>query len=183
MEIYRDLIGMARRGTLVEALPLSMRYLYRVLGRDGLEQVFARFWKRASPEPFMSDEAGNFARFVGSEIDLPHLGEVIGFELAGHRAAMTGAPQSVSFTCDPAPLLLALKSGAASLPIDPAEVEVEVTPPSRYGPAEQGRSRTLEDGAQGRDRTTDTVIFSHVLYQLSYLGLSASAEASAYRGA
>ena len=26
------------------------------------------------------------------------------------------------------------------------------------------------DGAQGRNRTTDTVIFSHVLYQLSYLG-------------
>jgi hypothetical protein len=29
----------------------------------------------------------------------------------------------------------------------------------------------LGDGAQGRNRTTDTVIFSHVLYQLSYLGL------------
>ncbi len=29
-------------------------------------------------------------------------------------------------------------------------------------------SRT--DGAEGRDRTGDTVIFSHVLYQLSYLG-------------
>jgi hypothetical protein len=28
----------------------------------------------------------------------------------------------------------------------------------------------MKDGAQGRDRTTDTVIFSHVLYQLSYLG-------------
>ena len=28
----------------------------------------------------------------------------------------------------------------------------------------------LCDGAQGRNRTTDTVIFSHVLYQLSYLG-------------
>ena len=26
------------------------------------------------------------------------------------------------------------------------------------------------NGAQGRDRTADTVIFSHVLYQLSYLG-------------
>jgi hypothetical protein len=26
-------------------------------------------------------------------------------------------------------------------------------------------------GAQGRNRTTDTVIFSHVLYQLSYLGV------------
>ena len=30
------------------------------------------------------------------------------------------------------------------------------------------------DGAQGRDRTTDTVIFSHVLYQLSYLGIAVS---------
>ena len=28
-----------------------------------------------------------------------------------------------------------------------------------------------DDGAQGRDRTADTVIFSHVLYQLSYLGM------------
>jgi hypothetical protein len=38
------------------------------------------------------------------------------------------------------------------------------------------RARTKENwagranGAQGRNRTTDTVIFSHVLYQLSYLG-------------
>jgi hypothetical protein len=27
-------------------------------------------------------------------------------------------------------------------------------------------------GAQGRDRTTDTAIFSRMLYQLSYLGVS-----------
>jgi hypothetical protein len=32
------------------------------------------------------------------------------------------------------------------------------------------RNDGLSGGAQGRDRTTDTVIFSHVLYQLSYLG-------------
>ena len=30
--------------------------------------------------------------------------------------------------------------------------------------------RGKRNGAQGRNRTTDTVIFSHVLYQLSYLG-------------
>ena len=28
------------------------------------------------------------------------------------------------------------------------------------------------DGAQGRNRTTDTAIFSRMLYQLSYLGAS-----------
>ena len=35
----------------------------------------------------------------------------------------------------------------------------------------RGPVTMLGDGAQGRDRTTDTVIFSHVLYQLSYLGI------------
>jgi hypothetical protein len=34
-----------------------------------------------------------------------------------------------------------------------------------------GMRRFESGGAQGRDRTTDTVIFSHVLYQLSYLGI------------
>ncbi len=29
------------------------------------------------------------------------------------------------------------------------------------------------DGARGRSRTADTVIFSHVLYQLSYPGIAA----------
>ncbi len=29
----------------------------------------------------------------------------------------------------------------------------------------------MEDGAQGRIRTTDTRIFSPLLYQLSYLGI------------
>jgi hypothetical protein len=41
-------------------------------------------------------------------------------------------------------------------------------------------------GAQGRNRTTDTVIFSHVLYQLSYLGAAGCCEArrsEVYRGA
>jgi hypothetical protein len=33
----------------------------------------------------------------------------------------------------------------------------------------------MTDG-QGRDRTADTVIFSHVLYQLSYLALYATKE-------
>ena len=44
----------------------------------------------------------------------------------------------------------------------------------RYGSATNGRIQAITgallNGAQGRNRTTDTVIFSHVLYQLSYLG-------------
>ena len=33
----------------------------------------------------------------------------------------------------------------------------------------------MENGAQGRSRTTDTAIFSRMLYQLSYLGMLAKA--------
>ena len=33
----------------------------------------------------------------------------------------------------------------------------------------------LSSGARGRNRTADTMIFSHVLYQLSYPGIAAAA--------
>ena len=36
-------------------------------------------------------------------------------------------------------------------------------------------SHLCSDGAQGRDRTADTAIFSRMLYQLSYLGPRAAA--------
>lgn len=33
------------------------------------------------------------------------------------------------------------------------------------------KDRNVGSGAQGRDRTADTAIFSRMLYQLSYLGI------------
>jgi hypothetical protein len=48
---------------------------------------------------------------------------------------------------------------------------------SLYSADPVGCSGIENDGAQGRDRTTDTAIFSRMLYQLSYLGILASPEA------
>jgi hypothetical protein len=55
------------------------------------------------------------------------------------------------------------------------------------------RARTIKNageqknGAQGRNRTTDTAIFSRMLYQLSYLGMSrgrlGTGEPAGYSGA
>ena len=39
--------------------------------------------------------------------------------------------------------------------------------------------RDLAGGARGRNRTADTMIFSHVLYQLSYPGVAAAAVGAA----
>ena len=38
------------------------------------------------------------------------------------------------------------------------------------GDPEPSATRLAKGGAQGRSRTTDTAIFSRMLYQLSYLG-------------
>jgi hypothetical protein len=67
------------------------------------------------------------------------------------------------------------------LGLTPARASVQSYPPARRLPGcAMKRNRTTDrlrvacgqksSGAQGRDRTTDTVIFNHVLYQLSYLG-------------
>ena len=40
----------------------------------------------------------------------------------------------------------------------------------RGNPAKPLRSKE-ESGAEGQNRTADTMIFSHVLYRLSYLGI------------
>ena len=56
--------------------------------------------------------------------------------------------------------------------------------PTQGAPREKGKWFPISEkgGAQGRNRTTDTVIFSHVLYQLSYLGLSGECGSGAYKG-
>ena len=59
---------------------------------------------------------------------------------------------------------------------------VGLSPPTIRAKNDAGSIAEVWDGAQGRNRTTDTVIFSHVLYQLSYLGIPAEAERrAAYR--
>ncbi len=42
------------------------------------------------------------------------------------------------------------------------------------------RSYLINNGASGRDRTADTLIFNQVLYQLSYKGINYESEL--YRG-
>ena len=47
-----------------------------------------------------------------------------------------------------------------------------------FGACNGSMSLTEGDGAQGRNRTSDTRIFSPLLYQLSYLGLPAGSVGS-----
>ncbi|MBB6183508.1 DUF692 domain-containing protein [Oleiagrimonas soli] len=128
VEIYRDLIDAVRMGTVAESLPLSTRYLLLARGEDGFRALLHAYWLRASPEPFMSEEARGFAQFLSAQNLLPHLDELLAFELAAHRAEISGQAQTVPFTCDPNRLIRALQAGHAPEVLPTLDVEVEVTP-------------------------------------------------------
>ena len=59
------------------------------------------------------------------------------------------------------------------VPRDYKEIRVRIRDETRSSSGSGSASRRY--GAQGRNRTTDTMIFSHVLYQLSYPGSAAAA--------
>lgn len=128
--VYRDLIDTVRRGTVAEALPLATRYLLLALGERAFGELLEAYWRRHAPQSFMSQEAREFAEFLTHRDLLPHLDELLAFELAAHAAAMTGEARHVRFTCDPHEFVAALMRGVLPGVLPEAEVELEVTPPA-----------------------------------------------------
>jgi uncharacterized protein len=126
--IYRDLVDAVRMGTIADALPLSTRYLLLARGEDFFKALLQTYWSLHAPEAFMSEEARAFAEFLAEKDLLPHLDELLAFELAAHRAEMSGKVQRVRFTCDPNRFIQALKAGRLPEALPELEVEVEVTP-------------------------------------------------------
>ena len=51
-------------------------------------------------------------------------------------------------------------------------VEIGRFPETPFKPQNHQKTQRFQNGAQGRNRTTDTAIFSRMLYQLSYLGIA-----------
>lgn len=109
--LYRHLITAVRSGAIVTALPLSFRYLAATLGFEQAETELARYQAAVPASAWAYDEAINFARYTRSQLPLPHLDEVVHFELAAYEAELTGTEQTTTFTCDPHPLLDALRRG------------------------------------------------------------------------
>ncbi len=110
--LYRQLIRNVRSGTIVDSLRLSTRLLRLTLGEETFESTLRAYLDETWPTLFPSDEAEQFARSLGPRsLDVPHLREVLDFELARNRRLIENAPQRVSFTCEPVSLLRSLRAG------------------------------------------------------------------------
>lgn len=108
--LLRQLVAAARRGTIVDSMTLSYRFMILCLGEPAFLSLLRAFWKTRPPEPFATEEALNFAEFLRTRaLAIPHLDEVLAFELASHQVRMYGQHKTVRFTCSPLPLLMALR--------------------------------------------------------------------------
>ena len=138
--VLRQLVAAVRSGTIVDSMTLSYRLIVLSLGEPAFLALLRAFWKTRPPEPFATEEALNFAEFLRTQsLAIPHLDEVLAFELASHQVRMYAQHKTVRFTCSPLPLLMALRQarmpdfadrGDFALTIEPSTVD---TPAGRLG--------------------------------------------------
>ncbi len=130
--IYADLVLLARRGAIVDCLPLTARYLWLALGEEAMDAVLRRYFRSVPPEPFMAEEARRFAGFVGTDFELPHLHSLTAIELAAQRAAITGCRQEVPLDCDPLELVSAVRAGRLPTELESVATIAEIEPPTLH---------------------------------------------------
>jgi len=113
VKVMGRLVEAIRRGLTVTVLPLSLRLLRLDAGPSAVEETFAECWRRHPPELYADAESAHFAA-VARELhagSVPHLDEVLDYELALVALIRNGTAPVVSFTCDPLVLLGALGRG------------------------------------------------------------------------
>ncbi|WP_167092931.1 multinuclear nonheme iron-dependent oxidase [Massilia frigida] len=129
IRVLRQLVAAVRSGTIVDSMALSYRLISLTVGESAFLALLHAFWKTRPPEPFATEEALNFAEFLRTQaLRIPHLDEVLAFELASHQVRMYGQPKTVRFTCSPLPLLMALRSARMPDFTDRGEFALTIAP-------------------------------------------------------
>ena len=127
--VLRSLVRDARAGSLADALPSTCRLLLLALGGDGARNVIEQYFEASSPRLFGSEEAQAFGEYLQvTPAEVPHLAEVLTFELAAIRVAVNGRSEVVRLGCNPQALFAALLEGRVPDDLPAAEFEIEITP-------------------------------------------------------
>jgi hypothetical protein len=114
---------------VVALLKLSFRLIVLHSGESYFRNIMEEFWLSMPPEQFASDEVYNFASYIAAtHPDIPHLCELITYELALHQTLLDGNTRKVHFSCDPMPLLTSLGEGELPRITTKGNFEVAITP-------------------------------------------------------
>ncbi|MEL7038112.1 MAG: DUF692 family multinuclear iron-containing protein [Cyanobacteria bacterium J06592_8] len=135
VKVFQELIFTARTGMIVGSLKFTSRFLILHLGASNFRQLLQAFWKIQPPQLFSSSEAQNFAvNLKMRSLNIPHLDEILDFELAWHRVKIDELAQKVQFSCDPKLLLNALNQRRLPEVTTPGEFEMLILPDSDTSP-------------------------------------------------
>lgn len=127
--VLQHLVSSVRAGMLVDLLTLSYRLMALHLGDEAVQAIMDAYWSQTFPEPFAAEEASRFAGFVRQlDLPVPHLAEVLAYELASMEALKSGKETIVGFSCPPLPLLEALGRGRLPGHLPAGRYEVAVQP-------------------------------------------------------
>lgn len=126
--VLQHLVSSVRAGMLVDLLTLSYRLMVLHLGDEAVQTIMDEYWSQTFPEPFAAEEVLRFAAFIRRrELPVPHLTEVLAYEIAAIESLKNGKETIVGFSCPPLPLLEALGRGRlpGQLPVGRYEVVVQ----------------------------------------------------------
>ena len=128
--LLRELVFSFRASMLVQALPLTMRLLLANLGPQPVRVILQDAFVHEAPRLYAALEAEAFAdHLLRRCFAVPHLHQVLHYELALARTLIDGQPRVVPFDVEPMPLLRALAEGR--LPnevLQAGRFEVELLP-------------------------------------------------------
>ncbi|MGH9077815.1 MAG: DUF692 domain-containing protein [Acidimicrobiales bacterium] len=131
LAVLRHLVGEFRAGMVARALTLTTRLLVLHLGEAGTRALMAGFWDSNPPHAFAVEEAEAFVAHLGRCCPpIPHLDEVVSFELALLRAFTDGETATIGFAGDPEVVLGHLARG--EIPPIPQSRRVELTVGAEY---------------------------------------------------
>lgn len=128
--LLRELVFSFRASMLVQALPLTLRLLMANLGPQPVRLILQDAFAHEAPRLYAALEAEAFADHLQRRcFAVPHLHEVLRYEVALARTLVDGQRRVVPFEVEPMPLLRALAEGRLPDEVPQAgSFEVELLP-------------------------------------------------------
>jgi uncharacterized protein len=123
--IWQHLIGSARSGTMVNALPWTSELLFLQIGGAAYKKILEDFWQVSPPRLFGGDEAADFASYLAFyDLEIPYLADILAYERAQIESAQQGQEIMIECRHDPTAIIAALANG--ELPTDLAEGQYQL---------------------------------------------------------
>ena len=112
VRLLRELVFSFRASMITQVLPLTLRLLLANLGAHAVRIILLDVFAHEAPRLYAALEAEAFFDHMQRHVlRVPHLSEVLFYELAVMRTLVDGQPRVVPFEVEPMPLLRALAEG------------------------------------------------------------------------